>query len=81
MTKLKMIPDHTLSITCGLCKHHSMLEVANLILVVGGEATAHEVRQKFRCQKCGAKGNNAYQIVWRGNSDIAMDGYAVNPKP
>ena len=42
MTKLNIIPDHTLSITCGVCKHHSMLEVANLILVVGGDATAHE---------------------------------------
>ena len=31
MTQLKMIPDHTLSITCGLCKHHSMLEVARQV--------------------------------------------------
>jgi len=63
MTQLKMIPDHTLSITCGLCKHHSMLEVANLILVVGGDTTAHDVRQRYSCQKCRAKGNNTYQIV------------------
>ena len=55
MTKVSTIPNHTLSITCGLCKHHSMLEVANLILVVGGDATAHDVRQKFRCQKFKAK--------------------------
>jgi len=34
MTSLSSIPDHQLSITCGLCKHHSMLEVANLIAVV-----------------------------------------------
>ena len=78
MTKLSTISDHTLSITCGVCKHHSMLEVANLILVVGGDATVHYVRQKFRCQKCKAKGNNTYQIAWRGNSDIAMDGAGVN---
>jgi hypothetical protein len=43
------IPDHTLSITCGVCKHHAMLEVANLILAVGPDTTAHDVRQKFRC--------------------------------
>jgi len=55
-----------MSITCGLCKHHSMLEVANLIAVVGGDATVHDVRQKFRCQKCKAKGNNTYQIVLAG---------------
>ena len=50
MTKLSTIPDHTLSITCGLCKRHSMLEVANLILVVGEDATPHDIRQKFRYQ-------------------------------
>ena len=36
MTKLSSIPDHQDSITCGLCKHHSIPEVANLIAVVGG---------------------------------------------
>jgi hypothetical protein len=45
MTKLSNIPKHQLSITYGLCKHHKMLEVANLIAVVGGDATAHEVRR------------------------------------
>jgi len=39
MTKLSTIPQHQLSITCGLCKHHTMLEVANLIAVVGGDTT------------------------------------------
>jgi hypothetical protein len=58
MTKLSTIPQHTLSITCGVCKHHSMLEVANLILVVGGDATAHGVRQRARCNNCGEKDNN-----------------------
>ena len=77
MTKLNTIPDHTLSITCGLCKHHSMLEVANLILVVGGDATAHDVRQRYSCPKCRAKGNNTYQIVYKGASGVAMDGAAV----
>jgi len=66
MTKLSTMPNHTLSITCGLCKNHSMLEVANLILVIGPDATAHEVRQKFRRHNCGAKGNNTYQIVLAG---------------
>ena len=54
-----------------------MLEVANLIAVVGGDTTAHEVRQKARCHNCGVKGNNTYQIVYTGNSDIAMDGAEV----
>ena len=51
-----------------------MLEVANLIAGVGGDTTAHEVRQRARCQKCGVKGNNTYQIVYTSNSDVAMDG-------
>mgnify|MGYP000108125410 FL=1 len=80
MTKLSTIPDHQLSITCGLCKHHSMLEVANQILVFGPDATAHDVRQIARCNNCEAKGNNTYQIVLAGNSDIALDGAGVKPE-
>jgi hypothetical protein len=33
-----------------------MLEVANLIAVVGGDTTAHEVRQRARCHNCGVGG-------------------------
>ena len=47
-----------------------MLEVANLIAVVGGDTTAHEVRQRARCHNCGVKGNNTYQIVYTGNSEL-----------
>ena len=62
-----------------------MLEVANLIAVVGGDTTAHEVRQRARCHNCGVTGNNTYQIVYTGNSssrglrlfDVAMDGAGV----
>ena len=72
-------PTAQLSITCGLCKHHTMLEVANLIAVVGGETTAHEIRQRARCHKCGVKGNNTYQIVYRGGSYDALFG-AANTK-
>ena len=31
MTKLSSIPQHQLSITSGLCKHHSMLEIARQV--------------------------------------------------
>ena len=54
-----------------------MLEVANLIAVVVGDTTAHEVRQRAGCNNCGVKGNNTYQIVYTGNSDLAMDGAGV----
>ena len=55
--------ENDYSITCGLCKHHTVLEVANLIAVVVGDTTAHEVRQRARCHNCGVKGNNTYQMV------------------
>ena len=80
MTKLSTIPQHQLSITCGLCKHHSMLEVANLILVVGAEATVHDVSKKFRCKQCKAKGENTFQIIYKGNGGVALDGAAVKVK-
>ena len=54
-----------------------MLEVANLIAVVGGDTTAHEVRQRARCHNCGVKGNNTYQIVYTGNSDLRWMGLGL----
>ena len=51
-----------------------MLEVANLILVVGEEATVHDVRKKFRCKQCNVKGENTFQIIYKGNGGIALDG-------
>ena len=56
-----------------------MLEVANLILVVGADATVHDVSKKFRCKQCNVKGENTFQIVWRVDSDIALDGAGVKP--
>ena len=54
-----------------------MDDLANLTAVVGGDTTAHEVRQRAICHNCGVKGNNTYQIVYAGNSDVAMDGAGV----
>ena len=54
-----------------------MLEVAKLITVVGGDTTAHAVRQMARCNNCGVKVNNTYQIVYTNNSDSAVDGAGV----
>ena len=88
MTKLSSIPKHQLSITCGLCKHNTMLELDNLIAVVGGDTTAGEVRQSARCHNCGVKGNNTYQIVYTGNPssrrlrlfNVAMDGAGLQQR-
>ena len=74
MTQLSMIPSHHLSITCGLCKHHSLLEVANLIFVVGEEATVHDVRKIFKYKQCKVKGQKTFQIILKSNGDVASEG-------
>ena len=61
--RLGAIADGKIIITCGACKHHAVLEVVNLIFVVGEDATAHDVRQQHLCPKCYSKGNNTYKIV------------------
>ena len=45
--------------------------------MVGGDATAQEVRQRARCYNFGVKGNNTYQIVHKGGSGVAMDGAGI----
>ena len=50
---------------------------ASLIAIVGGDTTAHEVRQRARCHNCGVTGNNTYQIVYKGSSGVAMDGAGI----
>jgi hypothetical protein len=50
---------------------------SKLKVVFKFNTTAHEVRQRARCHNCGVKCNNTYQIVYPGNSDVAMDGAGV----
>ena len=68
--------DQTLDHPTAPTQHLTLLQVANLIAVVGGDTTAHEVRQRARCYNCGVKGNNTYQIVYRGGSYDALMGAA-----
>ena len=51
---------------------------SKLKVVFKFNTTAHEVRQRARCNNCGVTGNNTYQIVYPGNSDVAMDGAGVD---
>ena len=71
--------DHQLSITCGLCKHHSMLEVANLIVVVGGETIAVMYARSFAARRVRLKATRRIRSYWRGNSDVALDDAGVRP--
>ena len=56
-----------------------MLEVANLIAVVGGDATAHDVRQRHVCKQCNVRGDNTFKIVSKGGGDITS--YRSQTKP
>ena len=61
--KLETIANSKISITCGARKNHAVLEVANLISVLGEDATTHDVRQRHVCPKCNSKGNNTYKVT------------------
>ena len=77
--KIKEQHYDNLSALRGIFRHRTLLEVANLIALVGGDTTAHELRQRARCHNYGVKGNNTYQIVYRGGSYDALMG-AANTK-
>ena len=72
MTNPSTITDYTLSITCGLCNHHSMLEVANSYWLLEAmlqrmpyarEPESQRAREPDVITAVRAKGNNTYQIV------------------
>jgi len=50
---------------------------SNVVFLVKHKVSAHDVLQKARCHNCGVKGNNTYQVVYTGSSDVAMDGAGV----
>jgi len=49
----------------------------NLRAVLTFDLTTDVLSQTARCNNCGVKGNNTFQIVYTANSDIAMDGAGV----
>ena len=50
-------------LTCARCQHEFSHDVSNLILVVGNEATFHEVRSRAVCRQCNTRGDNTYRMV------------------
>ena len=56
-----------------------MMSSFDFEVVIPFYTTAHEVRRRARCHNCGVKGNNTYQIVYRGGSYDALIG-AANTK-
>ena len=60
-------------------RFHEIQNMTSLNLEAEGltNTTVHEVRQRARSHNCGVNGNNTSQIVYTGNSDLAMDGAGV----
>jgi len=71
MVQLSSIFDNHIALTC-LCTHWNLLPVKDLIEVYGSDITVDQVEKAARCTKCGAKGVIRTQIIYVGNSEIAM---------
>jgi CTP:molybdopterin cytidylyltransferase MocA len=66
MLKSKLLEDYEgdkMVLTCARCQHEFSHDVSNLILVVGNEATFHEVRSRAVCRQCNTRGDNTYRMV------------------
>ena len=63
VSRLEAISHKKISITCAVCQHTVVHEVANLLLVVDGETTTHEIRSRATCPKCLEVGNNTYKVI------------------
>tara|TARA_B110000114_G_scaffold172606_1_gene199477 strand:- start:7 stop:258 length:252 start_codon:yes stop_codon:yes gene_type:complete len=79
-TKLSAASDKRMEHTCSACGQEFSYKIAHLILATRDKTTTHEVRQIARCHNCAVKGNDTYQIVWQGNSGVALDGAWVKPE-
>jgi hypothetical protein len=51
MTKFFTAPNHQIIITCGLCKHHTLLGIANLIVVYGHNKISNDARASEQQQR------------------------------
>ncbi len=71
MTPLSSITYNRVSPTC-LCTHWNLLPVKELIEVFRPDITVDQVEKAACCTKCGAKGVIRTQIIYVGNSAIAM---------
>ena len=63
------------------CGHVGIISVTDLIEVYGPETTLDAVERAARCTRCRCKSITSTQIIYVGNSDIALRGTAVKAKP
>ena len=60
--ELLSVEGNDLRIKCS-CGEEAVLSIANLIAIVGPDATTHEIRQRAKCKRCGAIGDNTYHVT------------------
>ena len=80
MTHLKNIAANHFSLQC-ICGHQALLPVSDVIAAHGEELHVDTVEMNARCSRCKTKGMfKRFQIIYVGQSDIAMLGSDVQKK-
>ena len=79
MTKLASISNNHIAVLCQ-CGHSANLAVSQLIARYGTAKSVGEVSKKFRCGKCGARGQNTFRIIFIGGSGEVMLGATLRLK-
>ena len=71
MILLSSIPKNHIVLNCR-CGHVGMISVADLIEVYGGDVDVDAAERAARCSKCKTKSITSTQIIYVGNSGIAL---------
>ena len=71
MTVLRSIYQNHLVLNC-LCSHVGKVAVKDLMPKYGGDTTVGAVEKAARCSRCRGKNISSIQIIYIGNSELAM---------
>jgi len=71
MMVLRSIYQNHLILSC-LCGHVGKVAVKDLITKYGGDITVDAVEKAARCGRCKGKNITSTQIIYVGNSELAM---------
>ena len=71
MIVLRSIYQNHLVLNC-LCGHVGKIAVKDLITKYGGDITVDAVEKAERCSRCSGNNITSTQIIYIGNSELAM---------
>ena len=71
MIALRSIYQNHLVFNC-YCGHVGIVAVQDLILKYGGDTSVDAVEKAPRCSRCRGKNITSTQIIYVGNSELAM---------